>query len=122
MLTVDCRDVVSIKSELLVYVSDQVAAIPTLKNNEFILSTFDDDDRLDIDTVIVAIREFLDSIGESTNFAVISNNDTISIRSLSGKPIERESAPTPEMFTCPHCGYVTRYEVDYQNHTRIHYL
>jgi len=35
MITVDCRDVESIKHELLVYVSDQVAAIPALKINEF---------------------------------------------------------------------------------------
>ncbi len=31
MLTVDCTDVLSIKNELVVYVSDEVAAIPTLK-------------------------------------------------------------------------------------------
>ncbi|KEQ55744.1 zinc finger C2H2-type domain-containing protein, partial [Marine Group I thaumarchaeote SCGC AAA799-N04] len=29
MLTIDCTDVLSIKHELVVYVSDQVAAIPT---------------------------------------------------------------------------------------------
>ena len=43
MITIDCRDVESIKNELLVYVSDQVAAIPTLKNHEFVLSTIDDE-------------------------------------------------------------------------------
>jgi len=31
MLTVDCTDVLSIKNELLVFVSDSVSAIPTLK-------------------------------------------------------------------------------------------
>ena len=122
MLTVDCRDVAPIKGELVVYVSDQVAAIPTLKNHEFILSTFDEDDKIDTDVVIAAIKKFLDSIGEGSNFAVISRNDIISIKSLSGKTIERESEPAPGMFSCTHCGYVTRYEVDYQNHVRIHYL
>lgn len=122
MLTVDCRDVESIKNELIVYVSDQVAAIPTLKNHEFVLSAFDDDDEIDTRVVITAIKEFLDSIGEGHNFAVISNNGIISIKSLSGKAIEREQEPVPEMFSCTHCGYVTRYEVDYQNHVKIHYL
>ncbi len=43
MLTIDCRDVASIKSELVVYVSDQVAAIPTLKIHEFMLSSLNDE-------------------------------------------------------------------------------
>lgn len=122
MLTIDCRDVAPIKNELVVYVSDQVAAIPTLKNHEFVLSTFDEDDKIDTSVVITAIKEFLDSIGEGHNFAVISSNNIVSIKSLSGKPIEREPEPVPEMFSCTHCGYVTRYEVDYQNHIKIHYL
>lgn len=122
MLTVDCKDIASIKNELLVYVSDQVAAIPTLKKHEFVLSTFDENDKIDTSVVITAIKEFLDSIGEGHNFAVISSNSIVSIKSLSGKPIEREPEPMPEMFSCTHCGYVTRYEVDYQNHIKIHYL
>lgn len=122
MLTINCRDVEAIKNELVVYVSDQVAAIPTLKNHEFVLSTFDEDEKIDTNTVITAIKEFLDSVGEGHNFAVISNNDIILIRSLSGKTLERDSKPVHEMFSCTHCGYVTRYEVDYQNHMKIHYL
>ena len=122
MITVDCKDVNSIKSELVVYVSDQVAAIPTLKNNQFVLSAFDDGDVIDPNVVITAIKEYLDSIGEGSNFAVVTSHNTISIRSLSGKIIQRESRPDLGMFSCPHCGYVTRYEIDYQNHSKIHYL
>ncbi len=122
MLTIDCKDVLSIKNELVVYVSDQVAAIPTLKNHQFILSAFDDDEIIDASTVITAIKEFLDSIGESRNFAVISNEKTISITSISGKIIERDSPQQPEMFTCTHCGFVTRYQVELNTHMRIHYL
>ena len=44
MLVVDCKDVLSIRNELLVYVSDQVAAIPTLQNNQFTLSTLDEEE------------------------------------------------------------------------------
>jgi len=123
MLTIDCKDVLSIKNELLVYVSDQVAAIPTLKNNQFTLSAFDDDEIIDANTVITAIKEFLDSIGENHNFAVISNNDVIQITSISGKTIEREpSTPQNEMFSCSHCGFVTQYQVELTTHMRIHYL
>jgi len=123
MLTIDCKDVLSIKNELLVYVSDQVAAIPTLKNNQFTLSAFDDDEIIDANTVITAIKEFLDSIGENHNFAVISNNDVIQITSISGKVIERESqTPQNEMFSCSHCGFVTQYQVELTTHMRIHYL
>jgi len=44
------------------------------------------------------------------------------IKSIYGKTIERKSRQTASMFSCPHCGYVTQYEVDYNNHVKIHYL
>lgn len=122
MLTIDCRDVESIKSELLVYVSDQVAAIPTLKTHEFILSTIEDDDTIDKNVVISSIKEFLDSIGEGHNFAVISANDIVSIRSISGKKIERDPIPQSQMFSCTHCGFVTQFEGEHNAHMKIHYL
>ena len=122
MLTVDCTDVLSIQHELVIYVSDQVAAIPTLKNNQFTLSTLDDDEIIDTNTVITAIKEFLDSIGEGRNFAVIGNKHMISITSVSGKVIEREPPNPQEMFSCSHCGFVTQYQVELETHMRIHYL
>ena len=72
MITVDCRDVEAIKNELLVYVSDQVAAIPAIKNHEFVLSPINEGEIIDTTEVITVIKEFLDSIGEARNFAVIS--------------------------------------------------
>jgi hypothetical protein len=123
MLTVDCKDILSIKNELLVYVSDQVAAIPTIKNHQFTLSMFDDDESVDVNVVITSIKEFLDSIGEGHNFAVISNNDVVLIKSLSGKSIERDPpGPPMDMFSCAHCGFVTPYESEYLNHMKMHYL
>ena len=122
MLTIDCRDVISIKNELLVYVADQVAAIPTLKNNQFTLSTLDDDEILDTSLVISAIKEFLDSIDEGRNFAVITSNNMIKITSISGRIIERDNQIPSEMFSCTHCGFVTRYEVELNAHMKIHYL
>ena len=122
MLTIDCKDVVSIKNELLVYVADQVAAIPTLKHHQFTLSSFDDE-IIDTNVVISAIKEFLDSIDEGRNFAVISNNDVINITSISGKVIERTTAKSEhEMFSCTHCGFVTQYQVELNVHMRIHYI
>ena len=123
MLTVDCTDVLSIKNELLVFVSDSVSAIPTLKNHQFMLSKFDDDEILDANIVITSIKDFLDSIGENNNFAVICNNDVISITSISGKIIENTTAKSEhELFSCTHCGFVTKYQVELTTHMRIHYL
>jgi len=121
MLTIDCRDVESIKSELVVYVSDQVAAIPTLKIHGFMLSSLNDE-KIDKITVITAIKEFLESIGEGQNFAVISNNDVVSIKSISGKVIQHNSNPTSELFSCTHCGFITQYEIELQIHMKLHYL
>ncbi len=122
MITVDCRDVESIKNELLVYVADQIGAIPVLKIHEFILSSIEDDAVIDAKEVITAIKEFLDSIGESRNFAVISREEVILIKSIYGKTIERESKQITSMYSCSHCGFVTQYEVEYNNHVKIHYL
>lgn len=121
MLTIDCRDVAPIKSELVVYVSDQVAAIPTLKIHEFMLSSLNDE-IIDKSLVITAIKEFLESIGEGRNFAVISNRDIIYIKSISGKTIERDPVPQKDLFSCTHCGFISNYEVELQNHMKIHYL
>lgn len=122
MITIDCREVESIKNELVVYVSDQIGAIPSLKIHEFMLSPVNDGDLIDKHKVIASIKEFLDSIGEARNFAVISKNDIISIKSLYGKEIKRESRPTEQMFSCSHCGHVTPYEVEHYTHMKIHYM
>jgi hypothetical protein len=122
MITVDCRDVESIKNELLVYVADQIGAIPALKIHEFMLSPIEEEDVIDKSEVITAIKEFLDSIGEARNFAVISKEQVILIKSIYGKTIERKSKQIASMFSCTHCGFVTQYEVEYNNHVKIHYL
>jgi len=122
MITVDCRDVESIKHELLVYVSDQVVAIPTLKMHEFMLSPIEDHQTVDRTKVISAIKEFLENIGEERNFAVIASSELISIKSISGKKIEGEASVPAQMFSCSHCGFLTQYEVEYNNHQKIHYL
>ena len=123
MLTIDCKEVASIQNELLVYVADKVEAIPTLKNRQFTLSTFDDDAILDVELVISAIKEFFDSIHEGSNFVVISNNNFINITSISGKVIERDpQKPLDNMFSCTHCGFITKYQVELNVHMRIHYM
>ena len=123
MLTIDCKDVVSIKNDLLIYVADEVAAIPTLKHDQFTLSSLDDDEIIDPVKVISAIKGYLDSINESKNFAVIANNDFINITSVSGKVIEKTTTESEhEMFSCTHCGFVTQYQVELNIHMRIHYM
>ena len=122
MITVDCRDVESILHELAIYVSDQVAAMPAMKLHQFVLAPIMDDEPVDQTEVIMSIKEFLESIGENRNFGVIANGDVVTIKSLFGKKIERLAKPAGEMFSCTHCGHVTRYEVEHNNHIKIHYL
>ena len=122
MITVDCRDVESILHELAIYVSDQVAAMPAMKLHQFVLAPIMDDEPVDQTEVITSIKAFLESIGENRNFGVIANGDIVTIKSLFGKKIERLAKPAGEMFSCTHCGHVTRYEVEHNNHVKIHYL
>ena len=122
MLTVDCADVISIQNELVVYVADKVEAIPTLKNHQFTLSTLDDE-IIDVELVISAIKEYFDFINEGSNFAVISNKEIIHIKSVTGKVLQRESEPPQsQLFSCTHCGFVTQYQVELNVHMRMHYL
>lgn len=120
MITVDCHDLEDLKHELAVFVSDWVGAIPTMKIHEFILSPIDDE-KLDSERVIKAIREFFASIGETANFGVLPKNDTILITALNARK-KRDSKVADAMFACTHCGYVTQYEVLWQNHMKMHYL
>ena len=122
MITVDCKDVESILHELAVYVSDQVVAMPAMKLHQFVLAPIVDDEPVDQAKVVTAVKEFLQSIGEKHNFGVISNGDYVVIKSIFGKKIERSAKPVGEMFSCAHCGHVTRYEVEHNNHVKIHYL
>ena len=122
MITVDCKDVEPILHELAIYVSDQVEAVPAMKLHQFVLAPIEDNESVEQVEVITSIKEFLESIGEKHNFGVISNGDNVIIRSISGKKIEREAKPVGEMFSCAHCGHVTRYEVEHYNHVKIHYL
>jgi len=87
-----------------------------------VLSPIEEGDVINNSEVITAIKEFLDSIGEARNYAVISKEEVIFIKSIYGKTIERESKQTASMFSCTHCGFVTQYEVEYNNHVKIHYL
>ena len=122
MIIVDCKDVEPILNELAIYVADQVAAIPALKAHQFVLSPIEDDEQINQVEVITSIKEFLESIGEKQSFGLISNSNKIMIKSILGKKIEREPKPAQQMFSCAHCGHVTRYEVEHNNHVKIHYL
>jgi len=65
MITVNCHEVEPILHELMIYVSDQVAAVPFIKFHKFILTPIMDDESVNGDDVISSIKEFLDSIGYS---------------------------------------------------------
>lgn len=123
LLTVRCEEIMAIRNELAVYVSDQVGAVPILKSSEFVLSPIeDDDDPLDKDLAVTAIREYLDSLGESRNFVVVPADDLIFVKSTTGKTIQKESRPNPGLYACPHCGFLTQYETEHNTHMKMHYL
>lgn len=123
MITVDCREIEGIKSALAVYVSDQIGAIPALKSHEFMLAPIDDQEKIDENRVIKSIKDFLSSIGEEKDFAVLHKNNVISVISINGKVLEStNNLSTDQFFSCTHCGYITRYETVYKNHEKIHYL
>ena len=123
MITVNCKEVEVIKSALAVYVADQIGAIPALKSHEFMLAAIDDQEKIDDSNVVKAIKDFLISIGEEKNFAVINTNNVISIISVNGKILGSvDNSSTDQFFSCIHCGYITRYEAIYKNHEKIHYL
>ena len=120
MITVDCREAEHLKHEMAVFVADWLEAIPTMKLHEFTLSRFDDQ-ILDMERAVKAIKEFFASIGETANYGVLPKDTMVMIKYLHGTP-QRKPKQIESMFACTHCGYVTPYEVLLQNHMRIHYL
>lgn len=82
-----------------------------------------DDGFIDVELVISAIKEYFDFIEESSNFAVIANNDLIYIKSVTGKVLQSQSkSQQNQLFSCTHCGFVTQYQVELTVHMRMHYL
>lgn len=121
MITVDCRDVPSLKSPLAIFTSDRVGAVPALKINEFVLAPIDDEE-IDPAKVIEAIKTFLVSISADKHFAVIRKKDTISVVSIDDYKLEVKPGTTDQFFSCVHCGHVTPYETVHNTHMKIHYL
>ena len=102
MIVVDCKDVLPIQHELLVHVADNVEAIPAIKHNEFILSPIESEDKIEYEQVKKTILEYLDSIGEGSNFTVITDSKKVLIKSINGKKINKIKPPVRTMRTC--CG------------------
>ena len=122
MITVDCRDIPSLKSPLAVYPSDQVGAMPALKIHEFVLAPISDED-IDSGLVIKAIKSFLESLSIEKHFAVIQKKNVIAVVAIDDYKLEvRPTQPTDQFFSCVHCGHVTQFEAVHNNHMKIHYL
>ena len=77
MIVVNCKDVLPIKHELLVYVADHFEAIPAIKQNEFLLSPIENDEGIDNNEVIKIIQKYLEAIGEEENFSVFTDSNKI---------------------------------------------
>lgn len=102
MITVDCKDILPIQYDLLVYVSDNIKAIPAIKGNEFVLSPIDHDEKINFSQVKKAINEYLNHIGEKNNFFVTGNSDKILINSVNGWKINKITPPVKSIGSC--CG------------------
>lgn len=121
MITVDCRDIPSLKSPLAVYTSDQVGAMPALKIHEFVLAPISDED-IDSGLVIKAIKSFLESLSIEKHFAVVQKKNVVSVVAIDDYKLEVRPQPTDQFFSCVHCGHVTQFEAVHNNHMKIHYL
>jgi hypothetical protein len=95
MITVNCADVLPIQHSLMIYVADRVEVIPASKNEEFALSPIEHDDKLADWQVILAIEEYLGSIGKKDNFSVVSESKTIFIKSKNGEKIKGKAPSIP---------------------------
>lgn len=102
MIRVDCKEVLPIKHELLVYVADDLGAFPALKQNEFVLTPIEHDEKIDSHKVTDSIQNYLNSIGEGKNFEIFCQSDKVEIKSISGKKINRVTPPVKTLGTC--CG------------------
>jgi hypothetical protein len=123
MITVDCRDIPSLKSPLAVYTSDQVGAMPALKIREFVLAPLSDEEDIDSGLVIKAIKSFLESLSIEKHFAVLQKKNVISVIAIDDYKLEvQPTQPTDQFFSCVHCGHVTQFEAVHNNHMKIHYL
>lgn len=120
MITVDCREAEHLKHEMAVFVADWIGAIPSIKLHEFMLAPLGNE-RLDGNRTVKAIKEFFASIGETANYGVLAKDGIILIKSVHERH-HQPTKPTESMFACDHCGYVTPYQVLWQNHVKMHYL
>ena len=102
MITVNCSEVLPIQQELLIYVSDDIGAIPTMKRHGFILSPIENDETIDQVEVTTSIRGYLESIGQGKNFGVISKSETIFIKSINGEKMPGQAKPVHSIRSC--CG------------------
>ena len=102
MISVNCEDVLPIQHQLLVYVADNIQAIPAIKNKEFILSPVEPHEIIDTVQVTKSIQEYLESIGEGNNFTIIDKSKKILIKSINGKKINKITPPVRSIRTC--CG------------------
>jgi len=102
MITVNCNDILPIQHELLIFVSDDIGAIPVVKHHEFVLSPIENDEQIPCEKVITSIKEYLHSISEINNFDVVANSNTILIKSINGKKINKVIPPVKSIHNC--CG------------------
>ena len=99
MIKVDCTEVLPIKHELMIFVADKVAAIPAGRKKGFVLSPFDEENKIDLENVISVVKQYLYSIGKLNSFSVFSEVDVVKIKSKDGRKIDRKTSSVNEVKT-----------------------
>ena len=127
MIRIDCKNALAIKDKLLIYVADKLEVIPILKSDKAYLDPIDDSKEIDKTKVLSAIKEFLKSIELEKYFQIIPKGDDIVIEPLEGKDMKEKLSKIVQnkenvFFECPHCGFITLYEVELRTHKMIHYI
>lgn len=127
MIVIDCKNALAIRDKLLIHVADKLEVLPIIKSEKFLLTPIDDSQNIDKSLVISAITEFLKSVNLKENFQIIAKGDDIQIEPLKGKDMKEQLAKLDNkkkelFFECTHCGFMTRYEVEWRTHKLIHYI
>ena len=126
MISVDCTKASEIIDSVLVYVADKLMALPILKSEKFFLEPLDENP-IDVEDVVYAIKEFLDSFDLKEHFQITSGRNEICVILLDS-PIADEKLEklchrkNDLFFECIHCGFLTSYEEELRTHRLVHYI
>ena len=126
MISVDCSKTSTIRDSLLVFVADKLLALPILKSEKFFLEPLNEKS-INLQEVVDAIEEFLESFDLKEHFQLVSNNNEILINLIDSPNVNKKLKKLSHrkndlFFECTHCSFLTRYEEELRTHRLVHYI